>query len=203
VSQIEAADDAKIGVIEYTSYMKALTATQDGDLVLCRVNAPLVTMCYTFIKSGRKAVIRGRDIGKNLISFIDRLAPTGITDLVMRVEAYKAIETARLTAAGREGQLQSMMDKCECVVALCDGIRDLSELRQRIASIFDDETKTGVILSSVHRAKGDESNRVWILKPELMPHPMATQDWQVEQESNIRYVAITRSKETLVFVTGA
>lgn len=202
VPQIEAAADAKMGTIEYTTYMKALAGVQDNDLVLCRVNAPLISMCYTLIKQGKKAVIRGRDIGKNLISFIDKLQPVSIVDLMIKVGDYQTREVERLTAAGKEGQVQSLQDKCDCVRALCDGIRDLSELRQRISTIFDDETRTGVILSSVHRAKGDESNRVWILKPELMPHPMATQDWQVEQEQNIRYVALTRSKDTMIFVQG-
>lgn len=202
VPQIEAAPNAKLGTVECTSYMKALTSFQDGDLVLCRCNAPLVTTCYSLIKQGRKAVIRGRDIGKNLISFIDKLQPTSIVDLVFKVGEYQVRETARLEAQGRESQIQSLMDRCECINALCDGMRDLSELRQRITMIFDDETKTGVVLSSVHRAKGDESNRVWILKPELMPHPMAQQEWEHEQEQNIRYVAITRSKDTLIFVQG-
>lgn len=202
VPQIEAAPNAKMGSVEHTSYMKALQFIQDGDLCLCRVNAPLISTCYTLIKQGRKAIIRGRDIGKNLISFIDKLQPESITDLVMKVAEYKVREIERLESQNRQGQIQSLMDKCECIDALCDGVRDLSELRYRITSIFDDDTKTGIVLSSVHRAKGDEANRVWILKPELMPHPMAQQEWQLEQEQNIRYVALTRSKDTLVFVQG-
>lgn len=202
VPQIEAAPDAKLGSVEYCSYMKSLTSMEDSDLVLCRVNAPLISTCYTLIRQGRKAIIRGRDIGKNLIAFIDKLQPTGISDLIIKVGEYQVREVARLESTNREGQIQSLMDKVECVIALCDGIRDLSELRQRISTIFDDETKTGIILSSVHRAKGDEANRVWILKPELMPHPMAQQDWQQEQEQNIKYVALTRSKDTLIFVQG-
>lgn len=202
VPQIEAAPGAAMGLVEYTTYMKAMTIMQDGDLVLCRVNAPLISTCYAFIKMGRKAVIRGRDIGKNLVNFIDKLQPTSILDLQTKVNDYRTREVERLTAAGKESAIQSLQDKCECVEALCDGIRDLSELRQRIMSIFDDETKSGVILSSVHRAKGDEADKVWILKPELMPHPMAQQEWEQEQEENIRYVAYTRSKRDLIFVQG-
>ena len=57
-----------------------------------------------------------------------------------------------------------------------------------------------VVLSSVHRAKGLEAENVVILHPEKMPHPMATLEWEIEQEYNIKYVAITRSMNRLVFV---
>lgn len=202
VQDIEAAPGAKAGSVVHTTWMRAFTTIQDGDLVLCRCNAPLVSAVYAFIKSGRKAVIRGRDIGKNLLSFIDKMKPTSIVDLVTKVQEYKFREVERLTAAGKEGQVQSLQDKCECIEALCDGVRDLSELRLRIQTIFDDDTKTGIVLSSVHRAKGDEADRVWILKPELLPLPMG-QEWEQEQEMNIKYVALTRSKSELVFVEGA
>jgi superfamily I DNA/RNA helicase len=53
----------------------------------------------------------------------------------------------------------------------------------------------------VHRAKGLEAKNVFILKPELLPHPMAKQPWQQEQERNIKYVAFTRALESLQFIT--
>ena len=203
VPEIEAAPDAEMGLVEHASYMKFLQEVKDGDLVLCRVNAPLVKMAYTLVKMGKKVVLRGRDFGKGLQAFIDKLQPNGIDDLMTKVRDYQSRETARLTAAGKDTQIESLVDKCDCIVAMCDGMANLSELRSRITSIFDDESKTGIIGSSVHRAKGDESFRVWIVKPELMPHPMATQEWQQEQEQNIKYVALTRSKRELVFVSGA
>lgn len=58
----------------------------------------------------------------------------------------------------------------------------------------------GVLLSSVHRAKGLEAPRVFILKPGVMPHPMAKTEWARGQESNLRYVAITRAIKELVWV---
>jgi DNA helicase-2/ATP-dependent DNA helicase PcrA len=65
--------------------------------------------------------------------------------------------------------------------------------------IFSDD-QVGVVFSSVHRAKGLEAKRVYILSPELMPHKMATKPWELEQERNIEYVAITRTLSELVYV---
>jgi hypothetical protein len=172
----------------------------DSDLVLCRVNAPLVTACYGFIRQGRKAVIRGRDIGKNLLALIDKLNPVSVSDLMVKVDEYRAKEIARLTRLEKEERIGLVQDKCDTLMALCDGVRDLTELRANIKSIFDDTRKDGVILSSIHRSKGDEAKTVFLLHPELLPHPLATKDWEVQQEHNLQYVAYTRAKSTLVMV---
>jgi superfamily I DNA/RNA helicase len=52
----------------------------------------------------------------------------------------------------------------------------------------------------VHKAKGLEAQRVFILEPHLMPSKWARQEWQQEQEANIIYVAVTRALETLVYL---
>ena len=49
--------------------------------------------------------------------------------------------------------------------------------------------------------KGLEADRVWVIKPEVIPHPKA-KGWQLEQEYNILYVAVTRAKRELVVVGG-
>ena len=62
------------------------------------------------------------------------------------------------------------------------------------------ETPKGILLSSVHRAKGLEADRVFIIEPGLMPHPGAKSDWQRVQEDNLKYVAITRAIRSLFWV---
>ena len=56
-------------------------------------------------------------------------------------------------------------------------------------------------LTSVHRTKGLEAKRVWIIWPEKIPHPKAKSEWAKLQEMNLKYVAVTRAISTLVFVT--
>lgn len=203
VPHIEAADNAIEGEIKDIPYSKMISDVKDRDLILCRVNAPLVKACYGFIRSGRKAVIRGRDIGKNLISFIDRLEANDVVQLLAHMNEYKHNEIVKLEASGKEHMIESLVDRCDTLEALCDGIGSIRELKSRITSIFNDITKDGIILSSIHRAKGDESTAVWLLRRELLPHPLATSGWQQKQERNLEYVAYTRTKESLFFVTGA
>lgn len=202
VPEIQAAPNAIDGLVDEVVYQQALSTMKDGDLVLCRINAALVSCAYALIKRGVKATIRGRDIGKGLLDLIDKLGGTSIPSLVRNLDTYRAIELARLEAKGnRDSAIQALNDKCDTLMELTEGLPDIAALRNRISTIFDDKTKTGVILSTVHRAKGDEAQTVWIIKPEMMPLNMS-QDWERVQEDNIQYVAYSRSKYALYLVTG-
>lgn len=63
------------------------------------------------------------------------------------------------------------------------------------------ENVSGVIrLSTIHQCKGQEEDVVYIIKPSLLPHPCAKDSmWQLEQEENLKYVAITRAKHELYY----
>ena len=91
------------------------------------------------------------------------------------------------------------MDVIEC---LADEVNTVSELKEMISSIFSDDVK-GIMLSTIHKAKGLENDRVFFLLPELIPSKYATQDWQYEQERNLKYVGITRAKMELIYVWDA
>ena len=94
---------------------------------------------------------------------------------------------------------QILEDKRDTIEALSDGCQTVAGLEQRIAQVFSDD-QAGVVFSTVHKFKGGEAEKVYILEPGLMPHPRASQAWEMVQERNLRYVAITRSKQELYFV---
>ena len=75
-------------------------------------------------------------------------------------------------------------------------------VRETIAKIFNESNlKNPVMLSTIHKAKGLEADRVLILCPHKLPLTWKNQlDWQLEQELNLKYVALTRAKKELVFV---
>jgi len=196
---LEAADWAEEGEVRYVSGERALTEYTPGDMVLCRVNAKLVEPAFALIRNGTKAIIRGRDIGKGLISLIRKMKSADLGGLLAKMSEYRRVEMLKLLEANRNNQAQALEDKVETIFALSDGVTSVFELENRIETIFKDENE-GVVFSSVHRAKGLEAKRIFILAPELMPHPMAKKPWEQEQERNIEYVALTRSLSELIFV---
>ena len=64
------------------------------------------------------------------------------------------------------------------------------------------DSRSSVVLSTVHRAKGLEERRVFVLRPDQLPLRWQNQQkWELEQEYNLKYVSTTRAKEALFFVT--
>ena len=90
-------------------------------------------------------------------------------------------------------------DVINCLMGEVESVPALIKL---IEKIFTDDVK-GIMLSTIHKAKGLENERVFFLCPELIPSKYATQPWQYEQENHLRYVAITRAKRELIYVGGS
>jgi DNA helicase II / ATP-dependent DNA helicase PcrA len=201
VPALEARPNAPMGTIRETMIDKALEEMTTGDLVMCRTNAPLVSVAFALLRAGKKAIIRGRDLGTGLVSLIRKLAArkfsTPTTEVLAALTVYADKERAKLVKAKKS--TIALDDKIETLQVLSEGCDDAACMVAKIEAIFSD-TDAGVVCSSVHRAKGFEANRTFIVKPELMPHPMAKKEWEQKQEANIRYVCLTRSKSEMVFV---
>ena len=203
VPHIEAAEWAIEGSIEWVSKQQFREQVQPEDAVLCRCNAPLVRPCFSLIRDGIKAVILGRDIGQNLIGLLKKVQKqarvTSLRDTMWEMQEYVRQEVDKLLDSDKGTRAQILEDKRDTILALSDGCRTVAELESRIQQVFSDD-KAGVTFSTVHKFKGGEAERVFILEPGLMPHPRASQDWELVQESNLIYVAQTRSKKELYFV---
>lgn len=221
VPDFEALPDAHDGCVSRAKYPterdKNLTArekelnpdysarVQDGDFVLCRCNAPLVSQCFRFLKQGRKATIQGRDIGKGLVALINKFKVSQVVDLVKCLSDWHHQEVKKENAKRNpsEAKLITLEDKYQCLLAFTEGASTTEQVIRKIESVFVDGDTSGIRFSSIHRAKGLEAKRVFLLMPESapIPHYMAKSEWQIAQEWNLKYVAITRAIEELVYVT--
>lgn len=178
---------------------------QDGDMLLCRVNAPLVSQCFRFLKAGRKATIQGRDVGQGLISTIKKCKADSVPDLAAKLSDWLHNEVQKETAKRNpnENKLIALQDRVDCLYCFMENQQTVEDVIAKIESVFTDaKDSPGIRLSSIHRAKGLESDRVFFLMPEGAgcPHPMAKTAWAREQESNLLYVGITRAISELVYV---
>jgi superfamily I DNA/RNA helicase len=68
---------------------------------------------------------------------------------------------------------------------------------RKINVIFTDKLE-GIILSTIHKSKGLEADRVFIARPDKLPLKVK-KAWQAKQEKNLEYVAITRAKNELIY----
>ena len=212
VPTIEAAEHAIDGqVIRNVS----LDIVKDGDMILCRNNAPLVQIYNEFLKLGKKSFIRGKDIGNNLKALVkstkqDVLNVDCNEDGVfvrlyddLFVSRNKLMEKFDIDAdtAINSPQIQNKLDMINALEILAEGINKSEEIIEKIDEIFPKrDKKDGISLSTIHKAKGLEANNVFIACESLMPSKSAKKNWEIRQEYNLMYVAYTRAKHTLGFI---
>ena len=207
--EIEAAPGAIEGQVAVIAEAALDRWLRPGALVLCRFTAPLVQHCLAQVRAGRPAVVRGMDIGKRLESMAAQLFPHTLDGWEGTLQAYSLTEEARIRASAQndedlERQLMLRRDLILCLTAITrdvvtGGSRHLRELLESIARLFSDQDSP-VVFSTIHKAKGKEADRVFILYPESMPAVYARTANAARGEACVQFVALTRSKRDLIFV---
>ena len=184
---------------------------KENDMVLCRTSAPLVGLCMKLIESGITAVVKGKDIAQDLKNLIANANTRDIKALLAYLEEEKQkciniIKEQRKcddAMAKNAAKYLNLEDRCKCIENICMySIKDTTQLKTYINKIFSDENiENAVMLSTAHKSKGLEANRVMILLPNKLPLKYPHQQrWQEVQEMNLKYVAVTRARKELIFV---
>lgn len=207
VSHIEAHPSAPEGLVTRMVGGDLPKRAIPGDAILCRFNAPLIGLAYGFIAAGIPAKVEGREIGAGLKQLARRWRVNSYAKLLERIEAWGEKETQKYRAKEQESRAVGVEDRVECMRTLINRVSRIdphpSNAVQRLCDEIDSIFGEGidgsyVLLSSIHKSKGREWDRVFWLQ--TGPSPYARQDWELEQETNLCYVAATRAKRELVLV---
>jgi DNA helicase-2/ATP-dependent DNA helicase PcrA len=197
---IQVAPNAKEGEVRDGSIREA----QSGDFVLCRNTAPLVEVFYYFIGQEKKCHIKGKALGKNLITLINKYRNLPLSEALAELKgklSQTAVELAEKGVKNVTDHPRYVMqeEKLNVIEAVAERYRTTRDVIIALENMFSDDTEQGIILSTIHKSKGLEAERVFIIRRDLMPSKRATQPWQFEQEKNLMYVAFTRAKTSLIF----
>jgi len=207
VPHLEAAPNAPEGNVAMLTYNDMFRNVREGDLILCRMTAPLVRACLTLIGQRISARVRGKDIGKGLIKTIRDIARRERCSTMQNFPAAMDRYAAKIAEkyAGHddaEKKLAAVRDQLDAITVVweqCSGTT-LEAMCAEIDELFSD-ARASVELSTIHKAKGDEELRVFILAPERLPLTWNNQtEDEYTQELNLEYVAYTRAMDTLFFV---
>jgi superfamily I DNA/RNA helicase len=211
VPDFVAHESAPAGVVRAIAY-EALEGEglSKEDAILCRNTAPLVQTAYSLIAKGIACRVEGREIGNGLIKLARRWKIKTLDKLLNKLEDHLARQTAKFMSKGQEERIQAIADQVEClrvVINRCllakkntvdDLVRDIENM---FGNTPDGQQPAVLTLSTVHKSKGREWKRVFLLgRAKYMPSPYAKKDWQLEQEKNLEYVAITRAMSELIDV---
>ena len=192
----------------HTSILKS------GDMVICRSKAPLVMVYNKLLSKNVPCYIKGQEFGlelKKLISDIDiediniSLKEDGVF-----VRLYDNLFEQRnklMTNSGMDYQdatlssyVTNLYDMIKTLEILAKYYTTKSDLLSHIDEMFN-ENNGSIILSTIHKAKGLEADNVYILCYSSMPSKLAKKKWEKEAEENLIYVAFTRAKKRLGFIS--
>ena len=205
VSHIQSHESAVEGLVKEDVGSWPLKQFLPTDAILCRNTRPLIEVAFLLIRNKVSCRVLGRDIGQGLVKLVKKMKAFNVLDLTKKLANYRSKEAQKLIAQGKEDKLASLDDKLDTLSVFMEEVgidAPVSELISAIEALFSDDSMGRLTLSTIHKFKGLEADRVFILDKFLMPSPYARQQWQKEQESNLAYVAITRSKGELYYVTS-
>ncbi len=194
------------GVIRNIADKDISNEARSEDLILCRTTAPLVSMCFELLRQGKRATMRGRDLGKSLGAVIkhiqkfcrDKNAPMSIINLQECAHEYQYDQLDTLQGEENDMNRANLSDRIDTLLCLYDHYRSdhalstLEKFVEYIEDFFKEDKEAQIILSTGHRAKGLEYPRVFILRSDKLPHPMAKTHEAKIQEYNLMYVMYTR-----------
>ncbi len=189
-----AADSALDG--EVKQVIDTLSATP-GDAILSRLNAPLMPLALNLLRRGVSARIEGRDIGRQLVGMVKSQKAKSVPNFLEKINGWFNKQVERLSKSKNgEKRIEQSRDILDTLVAVAEGADSVADIERKINNLFQDSdtnSKPAVILSSVHKAKGLEWKRVFILTETF-------RRGKGIEEDNIYYVAVTRSQHSLFFV---
>ena len=211
VGNIQARENAPVGEIRYDCKIKDL---KDGDMVLARTKAPLLKLYTKLLRKKIQCYIKGSDIGLNLIKMLENIDKEELNQDLTKdgvfVHLFDNLFTERNKLMRNYGlskddatltsNIMERYDSINSLLTLSERLTTKTKLIKNIENIFKEENN-GIILSTIHKAKGLEADNVYILCRSSMPSKLAHSDWERQQEENLIYVAITRPKQILGFIS--
>lgn len=196
VPAIEPAPGAELGTVREPHVMQAVNDMRAGDLVVCRNRNPLLYVWHELQQRGVPAWIdSSNEPARDLTRALRSYEQGGTLALDLR----DVVKQDALDAATREDEeLAALLWLLHALVP--EGSASYRQLSEYIDSAFTPRGG-GVRCMTIHGAKGLEADRVFLVRPDLLPDRRA-KGWQYAQEENLLYVALTRSRDGLFVCQG-
>lgn len=177
---------------------------KDGDFVLCRNNSPLIDLFIELTKEEKKCFILGKDFGENLLAILNKIENLEKKEAFLELEKLLKEICDKLKEKGISNpyihpKYLNFSEKISIIKKLHNYYGNFIIIKQKLDGIYKDKGE-GIQLMTIHKSKGLENDNIFFLKPELLPSKYAIQDWEIEQENNLKYVLFTRTKKNFIYI---
>jgi len=172
--------------------------------ILSRNNAALLDVAmFLWREKVPFQINAGREILEPLYGVLDGLRLTSTEDFKLSVQQWHAAEMFRAEKSGSTAWADRVDEQAKMLLAAGANTQP-----KKIKQLFQEMLKasgSGVLLSTVHKVKGLEADRVFLLKQTFACGRVIDDEFgddrpPPQEEINIEYVAITRAREHLTWV---
>ncbi len=193
VPHIRARDNAPQGEVLYSTDI-SLASISNDEMIVCRNNAPIMALAMRALIERRPVRVMSNFV-EQLKGFVKSFKTRDLRILEERLLKWYEVERKNAEEAEFYGRLSYLSDKYESVQSLIRESETVDDVLNALEKFGN--SRVGPVLSTIHKAKGLEAERVTILHREKLPSKFARSHSALIQEDNLLYVAITRAKHYL------
>lgn len=180
-----AREDNPEGLVLYQTpqhLLSEVVSLSKESAILCRTNAPLVPYALTLLRANRPFTFKGK-FPQRLQNFFYSLQYGEINQKIKSLEAK--LDSMK---PNRRASTIDLIQAVQMIQSRCSSMADIKLFIEKLKT-----GTTGVTLSTIHQSKGLEWPRLYFLHPSYL-------DLREISEQNLYYVAVTRSKDRLIYV---
>lgn len=186
-------------------------------MAIARKNKDLADIFLSIVQKGKPVYLKDKELVENTIKSIKNLNCNSISELNTKLEELKEQfqkemrnpENALTASAINNGKMdiysmiQSLLAYYVKEKGTVSGI-SVEKFTTFISELLVTEpSENAIIVSSIHQVKGLEAKTVFIINYNLMPYTSQRKTAEDNiQETNLRYIAVTRAKENLYLCEG-
>ncbi|MBX3142372.1 MAG: AAA family ATPase [Trueperaceae bacterium] len=204
--EMEPKGASPLGTVRLISSDRLVQDVAPGDLIIARTNQDLVGIALQLAARGLSTRVLGTDLAGRAAELADRLFEDGdLTDAQERISASAAAETSNLERdlicdLRLPSALQGSAERHAALeLALKTGPANVLQALDHLFAGAD-ERAPPIVLSSIHRAKGREAERVYLLDVDTLAAAPTRSAEEDASEENVLFVALTRAKRELILV---
>ena len=188
---------------------------KEGDLVICRTRKPLLALALRLITRDFKVKIHPDELQEFIGDYKKNFTPQELRKILTEdmIDAFfeKARERNEKRIIRENKNADSIIRRMLIKEQVADmestltflkkkffdwHLNTLESILKRLKLTLSYPGDEAIKISSVHRAKGLENPRVFILEYNKLPYKREL-EWEQIQERNLHYVAVTRPMEEL------
>lgn len=180
---------------------------KDGSMIVCRNTTPLIDLYFKLLPENRKVYLKGDDILSSITRFLKQYSTLTIGETVTKInKEIKRLDAITNKTDKDRFELYRLKENYSnfrlLITHFVLGNESISVLIATLKSMFVEiDDPDAIVLCTIHKSKGLESDIVYILNEFLIPSKFAKSPMQLEQEQNLKYVARTRAKKELYYLT--